>query len=182
MPEVGRIVLMYGPPAVGKDTVTTELVCLDSRYSLFPRIKCGPGRESGYRMVSASELADIREKKDEIIWENNRYGATYITDKGYLVKMLDEGKVPVLHLGQPEAIDAVRAGIPAAASFVVELTYPREIAIRRINSRGTGDTDARIEAYDKTPRLAHADVSIDTNEVSAQAAALTIDRELRCHR
>jgi len=35
-------VLLYGPPAAGKDTVSAALIAVDARYVLFERLKVGP--------------------------------------------------------------------------------------------------------------------------------------------
>jgi predicted PilT family ATPase len=34
-------ILLYGPPAAGKDTITTALAALDARYAPFRRLKVG---------------------------------------------------------------------------------------------------------------------------------------------
>ena len=39
-------VLLYGPPAVGKDTITRHLERIGP-FEQFRRLKCGPGRSTG---------------------------------------------------------------------------------------------------------------------------------------
>jgi hypothetical protein len=52
-------VILYGPPAAGKGTVTKALTRLDNSYWLYQSLKVGPGRTAGYRMAALSHEADI---------------------------------------------------------------------------------------------------------------------------
>ncbi len=167
-----RGVILYGPPASGKDTITRALHSQDARYVLFPRIKCGGGKTSGYRMVSSDKLAELRECGD-VIWENERYGSTYAVDRPGLTDYLAR-TTPVLHLGQVEAIKKVTLAIPGARWLVVYLTISREVAGVRIAARRDGDQDARMEAWDATMPLINADLSIDTGLVLPEDAACRI--------
>lgn len=167
-------VILYGPPAAGKDTVTSALHALDPRYELFPRLKAGPGRTTGYRMNTDATIDALR-ARGEIVWENQRYGSTYVVDAPELRDRLTRQR-PVLHLGQVEAIDAVRAAPLAAAWLVVYLWCPRDVAARRIEARATGDTAARLRAWDETTPLDIADLSIDTAQLAPDVAAAAIHR------
>ncbi|MFI7191550.1 hypothetical protein ACIBQ0_17590 [Nocardia nova] len=163
-------IVMYGPPAAGKDTVTAALSSLDGKFHHYRRMKVGTGRTAGYRMASAPEYERLA-ASGEVIYSNSRYGSTYIIDRPELAKILATGEVPVLHVGQPEAVDALLAAAPAVRWIVVELWCPREIAAERAAARGTGDTAARLEAWDATPRLTNPDVRIDTATVDPTGAA-----------
>lgn len=169
-----RGVILYGPPAAGKDTITHALRKLNTRYALFPRLKAGGGRTVGYRMTTEAALDTLR-ARDEIVWENRRYGALYSVDRPTLLEQLTD-QVPVLHLGQVEAVDAVVRAIPAARWLVVYLWCPRDVATERITARGTGDVEARLRAWDETKPIQHADVSINTAETTADDAAREIHR------
>jgi len=79
-----RGVILYGPPASGKDTITRALYELDKCYVLFPRLKQGTAKTVGYRMVTAEQLDDLRER-GELIWENARYRSVYGIDRSFLV-------------------------------------------------------------------------------------------------
>lgn len=162
-------VILYGPPASGKDTVTAELARLDQRYRLFRRAKHGPGRTTGYRMITAAELAELR-ARDEVVWENDRYGATYVVDRAHLHATATAGIV-VLHLGQVQAVRTVLAAVPEVEWLTVELWCPRTVAAQRIAARTTGDDDARLAAFDQTVRLVDAQLRIDTGVLSAEQAA-----------
>lgn len=166
-------VVLYGPPAVGKDTVTSYLVKLGP-FSHFERLKCGPGRTTGYRMIEEAELVDVVTKPGEVIWRDDRYGATYLVDRSHVEALVAAGLVPVLHLGRPDAVNAVARALPSLRWVVVDLYAPRDVVLKRVIERGTGDTSARLRAYDSTPRLDTALLSIDTSAVDASTAATEI--------
>ena len=170
-------VILYGPPAAGKDTITAALTHLDGRYSLFRRIKVGAGRVDGYRLTTAEEVKELREA-GQVLWENSRYNALYVVDKPYLVASLLRG-FPVVHVGQPEAVQAISSGVPDVAWLIVSVWCPRDVAASRIASRDTGDTAARLTAWDETPLLAAPNLSLDTSTTSAIEAAQAIDDQAR---
>jgi guanylate kinase len=169
-------VLLYGTPGTGKNTVTAALAELDARYQLFQRAKHGPGRTTGYRMISAAALAELR-GRGEVIWENHRYGATYVVDRPQL-QVAAVTRVPVVHLGQVAAVAAVLTAAPELGWLTVELWCPRPVATHRIHARGTGDETARLAAFDQTDRLPGADLRIDTSVVDPHQAARRIHAAL----
>ncbi|MGE6955015.1 hypothetical protein [Staphylococcus capitis] len=165
-------VILYGPPAAGKDTVTAALATLDAKYRPFPRLKLGGGRTFGYRIASDAQIAELR-NRDQIIWENSRYDAAYFVDRAFLWSELNSG-VPVLHLGQSAAIKAVRGAFNEVVWLCVYLWCPREVAASRIVARGTGDTEARLAAWDATEAI-EADVTLNTAVTAPDEAARLID-------
>jgi guanylate kinase len=172
---VNRGVILYGPPAVGKDTITAALRQVDPGFAHFERLKCGPGRTTGYRMISPAELAAI--PPASILWTNERYRAVYLVDRAGLDQLWADGRTPVVHLGQPEAIAAVAAGTPSARWLVVDLYAALPVLRERIPARGTGDDAQRLAAAADTPRLAHADLVVDTGAVEpGEAARLIAER------
>ncbi|MGN2640525.1 hypothetical protein ACTD5D_31025 [Nocardia takedensis] len=171
-------IVMYGPPAAGKDTVTSALCKLDSAFHPYQRVKIGRGRTEGYRMASSIDLRQM-EAANEVIYTNHRYGATYVIDRPEISKITAAGDVPVIHVGQPEAIGALLAAIPEMRWVVVELWCPRDVAAERIAARDTGDTDERLAAWDATPKLATTDVRIDTSAVDPRSAAHEIVAAVR---
>jgi len=52
----GQGVILYGPPASGKDTVTRELVRIDPRFAMFQRLKVGEPPMQTYRPISRPDL------------------------------------------------------------------------------------------------------------------------------
>lgn len=171
-----RGVILYGPPAAGKDTVTRALCALDERYDLFLRLKAGPGRTAGYRLATEHQLDKLRRQGD-IIWENRRYGAVYVVDRPTLASYLGKG-IPILHLGQIEAVKAVTYAASNARWLVTYLWCPRDIAAARIAERGTGDASARLTAWDETKPLLDAGLQINTAQVSPEDAAQAIHGRL----
>ena len=172
-----RGVILYGPPAAGKDTIDAALRQVSPDYVHFERLKVGPGRTAGYRLADVGALQTLRER-GAVVWENQRYGATYVVDEPGLLDALTHG-VPIIHLGQPEAVDAVQGIEPPVSWTVVELTCPEPIALERLRARGSCDVDERLDAWRETPRLPTADVRIDTSETEPDEAARRIDRVAR---
>jgi guanylate kinase len=174
-----RGVVLYGPPASGKDTVTEALTRVDPGYRLYHRLKAGPGRTSGYRMVDAARIDELRRSGD-IVWENQRYESVYVIDRPSLRECLKD-HVPVVHLGQREAVEAIQEAFPDAAWTTVYLHCPREEALARIVSRATGDVDARVSAWDATEPFPEADLSIDTSQTSPADAAALVSKVSSLH-
>jgi guanylate kinase len=169
-----RGVILYGPPAAGKDTITEALHSLDPRYSLFRRLKAGEGKTAGYRMTTSAALRDLRENGD-LIWENTRYGAVYAVDRPVLLNHLAAG-YPVLHLGQVEAIDAVVEATPDVRWTVAYVWCPRDIAGRRLIARSPEDVEDRLRAWDQTSPIKNADLMLNTAAISPDAAADEVRR------
>ncbi|WP_331729633.1 phosphotransferase-like protein [Streptomyces platensis] len=174
-------VILYGPPAAGKDTVTSALAELSQRYALFARLKVGSGKSAGYRMGTAEQLREL-EATGDVVYANARYGNTYVIDRPGLDTAFAAG-VPVVHLGQVDGIRALVDGYPAAWTVVL-LWCPRTVTEQRSAGRGDSDTAARLTAWDATredldahPDLAW-DLPVDTTAVSPQEAARLIDQLL----
>lgn len=88
-------VILYGPPASGKDTVTATLTELNPRYAQFTRLKVGAGKSAGYRMGTAEQLQEL-EAAGDVVYSNTRYGNTYVIDR----PSLDDAfvaRMPVVH-------------------------------------------------------------------------------------
>ncbi|MCL7496047.1 guanylate kinase [Streptomyces sp. MCA2] len=175
-------VILYGPPAAGKDTVTAALTELNPQYAQFARLKIGTGKSAGYRMGTAEQLCEL-EVAGDVVYANSRYGNTYVLDRPGLDAAFAAG-VPVVHLGQVDGIRALVEGYPAAAWTVVLLWCPREVTEQRSVGRGDSDATARLAAWDATredldahPGMAW-DLTVDTTASSPQEAARLIDQLL----
>ncbi|MFH8717340.1 phosphotransferase-like protein [Streptomyces zaomyceticus] len=174
-------VILYGPPASGKDTVTTALTDLSSKYAQFTRLKVGTGKAAGYRMATAEQLHEL-EAAGDVIYASARYGNTYVIDRPGVDAAFAVG-VPVVHLGQVDGIRALVDGYPADWSVVL-LWCPREVTEQRSAWRGDSDTAARLTAWDATREdlAKHPgttwDLTVDTTESSPKDAALLIDQLL----
>ncbi|BCJ64613.1 kinase [Polymorphospora rubra] len=177
-----RGLILYGAPATGKDTVTAELVNREPRLEHFRRLKLGRGRTSGYRMIDPRQANDLRRRVDAILWENSRYGATYLVDRPGLEQVWDANRVPVIHLGQVEAVEAITGDRGTGAAWTVVELYCRPAVLRdRIRFRATGDEEQRFAVIEQTPRLPNADIRIDTESVTAAVAATMIAQHMRIY-
>ncbi|WP_030807259.1 phosphotransferase-like protein [Streptomyces sp. NRRL S-337] len=174
-------VILYGPPAAGKDTITTALTELSPRYAQFARLKVGTGKSVGYRMGTAEQLRAL-DAAGDVIYANARYGNTYVIDRPGLDAAFAAG-VPVMHLGQVDGIRALVDGYPADWTVVL-LWCPREVTAARSAGRGDSDTTARLAAWDATREDldTHQDraweLTVDTTAVPPQEAARLIDQLL----
>jgi guanylate kinase len=174
-------VILYGPPASGKDTVTAALSELDSRYVQFTRLKVGTGKSDGYRMGTAEQLREL-DSSGDVVYANARYGNTYAIDRPGVDAAFSAG-VPVVHLGQVDGIRALVDGYPADWSVVL-LWCPREVTEQRSAGRGDSDTAARLAAWDATREDLDAhpgmvwDLTVDTTTSAPPDAARLIDQLL----
>ncbi len=165
-------VILYGPPASGKDTTTDALRSLSPEYQLFRRLKVGSGRMAQYRPTTIEYVKQLR-STGEIVWENRAYGSLYVVDLHSLHDRLAESR-PIVHLGQVDAISAVRQATPSALWVIVDLHCPREVAEKRIVGRSTGDEQERLRVWDGTAQLCDADISVDTSTHSPDEIARRI--------
>lgn len=170
-------VILYGPPASGKDTITTELLALDPRYAPYQRLKVGGGKSEGYRIVDAEHLRTL-EAQGAVLYSNSRYGNVYAVDRDSLASLIDADRIPVLHLGQIDGITAVEA-FPARWVRVL-LWCERATTAKRAAERGDRDVNDRLHVWDETRRdlQDYPDIQFDaivrTDEVSASEAARAI--------
>ncbi|WP_439675945.1 guanylate kinase [Embleya sp. MST-111070] len=175
-------VVLYGPPASGKDTITGALARADDAFVHFRRLKAGSGRTTGYRMTDAETLADLRHR-GLVVHGNRRYQAEYATDTPELDRLTAQGSIPVVHVGQVEALSAL-AAYPATWTRVL-LWCLRDVTAKRSANRGDSDGDARLRAWADTyaDLEAHRDtlwsLIVRTDHTSVEASAELIRQTVR---
>jgi guanylate kinase len=176
-------ILLYGPPASGKDTVTAALQRrLGGRVVHYAKLKVGAGRTAGYRFATPAELDQLRRSGD-VLYENERYGNVYAVDRPGLLDIVRRSALPVLHMGQLAGVRAVREAT-ALPWLSVLVWCDRETAAQRLRQRGSGDLDARLRAWDETAgdltgqRPGDFDLVVDTAELDPEAAAAVIAGQL----
>lgn len=178
-------VILYGPPASGKDAVTQELTRMDSTFSHFARLKVGGGRKTGYELITTADAAELQ-RRGVILYENVRYGNRYLVDRPRLTAVLQAGLIPVVHLGQVAGVRAVRS-YPADWLSVL-LWCPREVTKQRASARGSTDIEARLAAWDETFRdieyngTDDFDLRVDTDKHNPEETAQLLRSHLESHR
>ena len=174
-------IILFGPPASGKDTITSCLTGLDPHLAPFARLKIGEGRSQGYRMGTTDQLRHL-EAAGDIVYRNDRYNSVYLVDRPGLDAAFADEHVPIVHLGQIAGITALTTGYPAVW-LTVRLDCPREVTVQRSTGRGDTDTPARLAAWDATAadlqeNPATWDLHLHTDQLTPAEAAAEITKAL----
>ncbi|MFC4912229.1 guanylate kinase [Actinomadura gamaensis] len=176
-----RGVILYGPPASGKDTITAELSRQDDRFVLLTKLKAGTGRSRGYRYVSADELDALRDA-GRVVLETERYGNRYAVDRHDIDALTNAGCIPVVHVGDIAGLQDLGAAVPLTWTSV-RLWVPRETTAERSAARGDTDTPSRVRAWNEADADLRAngeavtfDLTIRTNEADPAEAAKLISQ------
>ncbi|TGN81311.1 guanylate kinase [Streptomyces bauhiniae] len=175
-------ILLYGPPASGKDTISAALTEQDPGLVQFQRLKIGPGRTHGYRLGTQAQLEQL-EAEGLVLYRNDRYDSVYLVDRPGLEALFGQGRTPVIHLGQLAGIHALQSGY-RAAWLTVRLDCSREVTAARSVARGDTDTSARLAAWDATSDDLRGhdpaiwDLHIRTDQHDPAESAETIRRTL----
>lgn len=110
-------------------------------------MKIGGGKTEGYRLATPAQLARLH-ADNQVLYENQRYGNTYVVDGSHLTAMLAAGQTPIIHLGQVAGIKALMRY--PARWIAVLLWCTKETTAIRAQARGSTDLDARLAAWDET--------------------------------
>ncbi|MEV4248495.1 guanylate kinase [Streptosporangium canum] len=169
-------IVLYGPPASGKDTITAALTRLNPRFMLLPKLKVGTGRAAGYEFVSAEHLDKLRDA-GRLLVETRRYGNVYAIDRQTIEDRQAAGYVPIVHMGNVADLRRLIGRVPDGWLRVL-LWVPRAVTEQRSQGRGDADTGKRLTAWDET--LADLEANTDagffhlrlhTDRLGADAAA-----------
>ncbi|MFI1397814.1 guanylate kinase [Streptomyces sp. NPDC020681] len=174
-------VILYGPPASGKDTITAELARIRPEFTLFQRLKAGPGRTTSYRLTTTAHIEGLAEA-GELLYRNARYGAEYAIDRIEISALINADRIPVLHMGQI-------AGASAVTTFPLHwvrvlLWCPLEVTQTRSVGRGDKDVEARSKVWHETREdlLAHPSepwtLTIRTDHFSPAESARAISKAM----
>lgn len=165
--------VLLGPPAAGKDTITT-LLEQRSDLRLVRKVKAGSGRAAGYRLVS-SETFDGHAERGEMISAVERYGNRYGVLRSDVVAVQQDGHVPVVHTASPdEAKRLVEEGMALCLIWC-----SRSTSSERLNARDQSSVAERLAVWDQLQsELGDAesllDIVVDTTNRSADDAARAI--------
>src|SRR5437588_1811720 len=140
-------IILYGPPASGKDAITEALSRISPECVLFRKLKAGDGRREGYRLTTLPDIERMQ-RLGLIVYANERYANVYAVDRPSLGALLAQGLVPVVHMGQLVGVRALKR-YPAACLSVL-LWCPRDLAEQRLRGRGAVDLAARLPVWDET--------------------------------
>ena len=147
MAPLPRGVVLFGPPASGKDTVTA---CMDAMYpdvALYEKLKTGAGRSLGYRFIDADEL-DQRRRSGRLT-SVVRYGNQYSVDHAELDAWELQGRIPVVHTTDLDELGNLAA---RAGWLVVGLWARRRIAAERLLARGDLELSQRLDLWSSSLR------------------------------
>lgn len=166
------VLVLYGPPAAGKDTITRELHRLDPRYELYRPLRSGE-ESPRYRHLSAESGGEA-----VVLHKQGRYGRRYVFDRQGINALHETGRIPVVHLSQVVGVDAIRHAYPATVSALIWCSLAE--CRRRLAARGDTDAEARIVAWRETAddlaahRNARFTLTVDTDATGPDAAAVLL--------
>lgn len=177
----GLIVVLFGAPTVGKDTVSAVLAARSPKYEHFIKHKRGAGSKHGYTMVSDEQLVELRDA-GRIVSEVDRYGATYAIERDRLTQSLAAGRRVLIH----SAETAEALALVALGARLILLECSRATATARLRRRDPETVDERLKVWDlvdsRLDALApEAILRLATDALTPDEVADNIERTLDGH-
>lgn len=165
--------VLIGPPAAGKDTIT-DIVEQRSNLRLLKKAKAGSGRSAGYRLVSMEEF-DECVARGEMVSTVERYGNRYGVMRADVAAIQQAGDIPVIHTASVE--EALTLAADGMALCLIWCS--RSESADRLRHRDQSTVDERLAVWDQLQDdldviAKHLDLVIDTTDQSASAVASTI--------
>lgn len=143
------MLLLSGTPASGKDTITSLLLELNSRFRHFQKHRASdqPKDDGTYIHATPDEFRVMAEQ-GEFLQHHYRYDRGY----GVSLKVLNQhwanGEIPIIHVGKYENIAPLRA--PETNTISVLIMVSLSETERRLKQRHINDAEEinrRITAY-----------------------------------
>lgn len=97
MPTITKLLLLFGPPGVGKSAIIRNLELLDSRFVYISPYVTRPLRQNETDKISISSLAlDGLMERGDLLTINELYGVRYGTPRKPIDEALNVGRFPVI--------------------------------------------------------------------------------------
>lgn len=141
--NAASMIVLFGAPTVGKDTVTHLLTAQTDKFEHFKKLKLGKGSRHGYTMITDVELSALR-AEGRVLSEVERYGSTYVIERQELEQTISRGVVPVVH----SASIAETQLLHQLGAVVVLLECSAETARGRLMHRDALTVDERMEVFE----------------------------------
>ncbi|MDF5758980.1 AAA family ATPase [Spongiactinospora sp. TRM90649] len=169
-------IILCGPPASGKSTVTGALHELDPRFVLARSLVVGDDHADDHDQVTHEQVERLR-AAGRIIADTRRDGNRYVIDRHPIEHIAQAGLVPVVHVGSSRDVE----GLSVMGEWVrVLLVTPPEIRRERLRRRADDAGGPRLrgrqDAVGAVPPAADLrfHLRIATNVTPAEHAAREI--------
>ncbi|WP_232660556.1 hypothetical protein [Pseudonocardia sp. TRM90224] len=168
-----RGILLAGPPASGKRTVTFALTSLRRSYAPFPALTVGSDTRVAAERTTQRHLDELKAWA-QVFHEFTSDGARYVYDRERLNRIREQGRIPVACV---DDIDVLRAFEREADDWLQVLLWcPREEAERRLAATGVAPDRAAVRRWDRSEKGLLGDVrrftvSIRTDRLNAVQVA-----------
>lgn len=149
-----QCILMSGMPCTGKDTLSLKLIERDPTFVLFRKHKADQKQlrqdDETYISVSVEQFQEMAQQ-DAFMQYHTRYGRYYGVSREEYARLVQIGKIPIIHVGKYENLRYLRAnGLTNGLSLL--LWARRDVVRTRLEERHRhrpDGVDERLVAYDE---------------------------------